>query len=211
MWVAGGEGGNPPATGASLGRGGERREPRGGRLAAAGSREGEGRGGGVLQAGVPPPLPPPRRLSSRGRGAAGRWLFPSAGCGGRSRRGPPPRPPPKIPLLKEPRGPARLKPVAAPWQEEPLTLPETHSRGGSRWRPRSGQSTLPTQPAGGGAANPRAASMGSGVGREGGRGGRASERAALRGVGWGGGAGYKGRGRAPRTRGGWPRGGRAAR
>lgn len=113
VWVAGGEGGNPPTTGASSRRG-ERREPRGGRLAAAGG----GEGGEDLQAGVL--LLPPRRLAREAEEppAAGfpeRWLW-----GTLAPRSPSPAPP-KIPLLKEPRGPARLKPVAAPWQEEPLT------------------------------------------------------------------------------------------
>lgn len=170
VWVAGGEGGNPPTTGASSRRGG-RREPRGGRLAAAGGRE----GGEDLQAGVL--LLPPRRLAREAEEppAAGfpeRWLW------GTFAPRPPSPAPPKIPLLKEPRGPARLKPVAAPWQEEPLTLLKTHTRG---------------EAAAGGRAPPTTASHTAGPRRRGqsprlfygarGGEGRASG-AARRGVGW---------------------------
>lgn len=123
--VGGGRGGGkPPAPGASSGG---RREPRAAaspRLASPQRAVGKGREGGGSGRGSRR-----RRRRSSARSEAEEPLgLPSAACGGRRLRAPHPAPP-KIPLLKEPRGPARLKPVAAPWQEEPLTLPETHTRG----------------------------------------------------------------------------------
>ncbi|XP_064914823.1 uncharacterized protein LOC135579152 isoform X1 [Columba livia] len=109
--------------------GGRKREPRGGRLAAAGSRE----GGGVSRRGSRRRCCRLAREAEEPPAAASpeRWLW-----GTIAPRAPSPTPP-KSPLLKEPRGPARLKPVAAPWQEEPLTLPETHTHGEAAARGRA--------------------------------------------------------------------------
>lgn len=165
------------------GRGGKEGAP--GRPPRSSGQQGRtGRGGGGLQARVPPPLPPPRRLAREAEeppaaGSPERWLW------GTFAPRPPSPAPPKIPLLKEPRGPARLKPVAAPWQEEPLTLPETHTRGeAAAERSRSANRRL--RNSGPAAERPIPAPLlwCAGWGGAGAR----------RGAGWGGGAGYKGRG-----------------
>lgn len=179
VWVAGGEGGNPPATGASSGRGGKGGSPG----AAASQQRAAGKEGGAFQAGVPPLLlPSPRRLRSRGRGATVRWLSRALAMGDVRSAAPLPNPP-EIPLKGAPRScpsQARRCSVAGGAID---TARDTHSQGGSPVAAALRQSPPPTQPPGGRAANPRARSMG-GRGERGAGCGGAAERGYKE---WGGG------------------------
>lgn len=162
--VGGGRGGGESSGNRCLGGDeGARREPRGGRLAGAGSREGRRAN---LRAQVPPPLP----ARSKAEEPPALPALPVGDDGAA-----PPRPGPR-----RSRGPARLRPVAAPWQEEPLTPPGTRSRAGGRWAAALRQSPRPTQTACAGAANRRRRTIGAqvGEGRAGGaaRGGAARSR-----------------------------------